>query len=80
MPKLDNQFSIVCVCGTFLLRQKYIVTKYYCYTFTEAQGGHGHKNVNLFKNFVGLTIADDLKSKIWKVYENIFSLHPQIRV
>ena len=31
-------------------------------------------------DLVGLTIADDLKSKIWKVYGNIFLLHPLIRV
>ena len=27
---------------------------------------HRHKIVNFCNNFVGLTIPDDLKSKIWK--------------
>ena len=41
---------------------------------------HCHKIVNFCNDFVWLTIADDLKSKIWKVYGNIFLLHPLIRV
>ena len=33
---------------------------------------HSDKNVNFCYNFVGLSIADDLNSKILKVYGNIF--------
>ena len=38
----------------------------------EIRNFHCHKNVNSCNNFVGLTFANYLKSKIWKVYGNIF--------
>ena len=47
---------------------------------TVAQGGHNvfqcHKNVNFCNNFVGLTIADDLKSKIGKSFGYILCCTP----
>ena len=51
---------------------------------TVAQGRHKHFSIfnvtMLFFQFVCLTIADDLKCKIWKIYANIFLLHPLRRV
>ena len=41
---------------------------------------HCHKSVNFCNNFVSLSVADNLKSKIWKIYANILSLHPLRRV
>ena len=46
----------------------------------EIRNFHCHKNVNSCNNFVGLTFANYLKSKIWKVYGNIFFLYPLISV